>query len=124
MGLCAVICSKDERVLRILRSLLADLSIQAEFATSGGEAIECLARQKYDGIFADCDDPDGQTVLRAIRRSRHNQRSVAFVISPDGQWVAYVTDADTDGVDELYAVPITGTTPLKLNPPLVAGGSV
>lgn len=83
MGLCAVICSKDERVLRILRSLLADLSIQAEFAGSAADAIERLVRQKYDGIFADCDDPDGQTVLRAIRRSRHNQRSVAFVISPE-----------------------------------------
>lgn len=83
MGLCAVISSKDERVLRILRSLLADLSIQAEFAASGAEAVACLARQKYDAIFAECDDPEGTAVLRAIRRSRHNQRSVAFVISPD-----------------------------------------
>ncbi len=84
MGLCAVIYSKDERVLRILRSLLADLSIQAEFAANAAEAVECLAQQKYDAIFAECDNPDGTAVLRTVRRSRHNQRSVAFVISPDG----------------------------------------
>jgi CheY-like chemotaxis protein len=83
MGLCAVIYSTDERVLRILRSLLADLSIEAEFAPGSAAAIDCLRRQKYDGIFAECDDPDGIAVLRAIRRSRHNQRSVAFVIGSD-----------------------------------------
>lgn len=83
MGLCAVIYSSDERVLRILRALLADLSIEAEFAPGAAEAIDCLRRQKYDGIFAECDDSDGIAVLRAIRRSRHNQRSVAFVIGPD-----------------------------------------
>jgi len=83
MGLCAVISSKDERVLRILRSLLADLSIQAEFAASAAEAIERLAQQKYDAIFAECNNPDGVAVLRAVRPSRHNQRSVIFVISPD-----------------------------------------
>jgi len=83
MGLSAVISSKDERVLRILRSLLADLSIQAEFAASAAEAVERLAHQKYDAIFAECNDPEGVAVLRAVRRSQHNQRSVVFVISTD-----------------------------------------
>lgn len=83
MGLCAVIYSRDERVLRILRSLLADLSIEAEFAAGAEQAIKCLARQKYDAIFAESDDADGATVLRTVRRSRHNQRSVTFVISAE-----------------------------------------
>ncbi len=83
MGLCAVIYSKDERVLRILRSLLADLSIEAEFATSATAAVDRLWRRKYDAIIAECDDQEGVAVLRAIRRSRHNQRSVAFVICPE-----------------------------------------
>ena len=55
--------------------------IQAEFAASAAEAIERLAQQKYDAIFAECDNPEGTAVLRTVRRSRHNQRSVAFVIS-------------------------------------------
>jgi Tol biopolymer transport system component len=50
--------------------------------------------------------------------------SIAF--SPDGQRVAYVADQETDGVDELYSVPIGGpaSAGVKLNKPLVAGGDV
>jgi hypothetical protein len=47
-----------------------------------------------------------------------------FAISPDSHTVAFTADIDTDNTNELYAVPITGTTPLKLNPPLATGGSV
>lgn len=47
-----------------------------------------------------------------------------FQISPDSKTVAFIADIDTDDVNELYAVPITGTQPIKLNPPLVAGGGV
>ncbi len=47
-----------------------------------------------------------------------------FIISPDSRTVAFVADIDSAGVAELYAVPITGTTPIKLNPPLVAEGAV
>lgn len=50
--------------------------------------------------------------------------SPSFQISPDSRTVAFTADKDTDGVNELYAVPITGTTPIKLNPPLVANGDV
>ncbi len=47
-----------------------------------------------------------------------------FQISPDSKTVAFVADKDTDDVEELYAVPLAGGTPVKLNPPLVAGGDV
>lgn len=50
--------------------------------------------------------------------------NVNYIISPDSRTVAFAADIDTDDVDELYAVPITGTTPIKLNPPLVEGGDV
>ena len=49
---------------------------------------------------------------------------VDYIISPDSRSVAFTADIDVDDVVELYAAPITGTTPLKLNPPLVAGGEV
>jgi Tol biopolymer transport system component len=38
--------------------------------------------------------------------------------------VVYRADQDTDGVFELYSVPIDGGTVTKLNDPLVAGGNV
>lgn len=49
---------------------------------------------------------------------------VDFQISPDSRTVAFIVDKDTNDVDELYVTPITGTTPIKLNPPLVMNGDV
>ena len=45
-------------------------------------------------------------------------------ISPDGSRVLYRADQDTDEVDEIYSVPITGGAPVKLNGPLAVGGDV
>jgi Tol biopolymer transport system component len=41
-------------------------------------------------------------------------------ISPDNTTVVYRADQDTDGVTELYSVPIAGGTPVKLNQPLIS----
>lgn len=46
----------------------------------------------------------------------------SWQISPDSRYVVYVADAGASSPYELYSVPITGTTPIKLSPPLVAGG--
>lgn len=46
-------------------------------------------------------------------------------ISPDSQWVVYLADQDIDGVNELYRRAIDGSdSPIKLNGPMVDGGSV
>ncbi|MBN1832725.1 MAG: hypothetical protein JW896_11510, partial [Deltaproteobacteria bacterium] len=45
-------------------------------------------------------------------------------ISPDSSRVVYLADQDTDGVYELYSVPIGGGTVTKLNDSLVSGGDV
>ncbi len=45
-------------------------------------------------------------------------------ISPDSQYVVYVADVVVEGVNELYSAPITGSAPVKLSAPLVAGGAV
>lgn len=47
-----------------------------------------------------------------------------YAVSPNGSYVAYIADQETDGVDELYIAPIEGGTTTKLNPTLVAGGGV
>jgi Tol biopolymer transport system component len=47
-----------------------------------------------------------------------------FRVSPDSSRVVYLADQDTDNVDELYSVPLTGGSPVKLNGPLVSGGAV
>jgi Tol biopolymer transport system component len=50
---------------------------------------------------------------------------VPFQVSPDGAFVVYVADQDTDEVLELYRAPVLGgVPPVKLSGALVAGGSV
>ncbi|MDX1964274.1 MAG: hypothetical protein SFX18_14060 [Pirellulales bacterium] len=44
--------------------------------------------------------------------------------SPDGSRVLYLADQTTDDVDEIFIVPSTGGTAIKLNGPLVANGDV
>ncbi len=48
----------------------------------------------------------------------------SFSISADSSTVVYRADEDTDEISEIYAVPIDGGPPSKLNGSLVAGGAV
>lgn len=48
----------------------------------------------------------------------------SFAISADGSTVVYRADETTDNVDEIYAVPIGGGSPLHLNGSLDSGGDV
>jgi CheY-like chemotaxis protein len=81
MGLVTLIFSSDERAVRILRLLLKDLSIQVQHVVDFEKAQESLWRQKYDGIFADCEDAQGAMLLKSVRKSKHNRRSIAFALS-------------------------------------------
>ncbi len=45
-------------------------------------------------------------------------------LTPDGTRVVYLADQETNGVAELYSVPVSGGPATKLNKPLVAGGAV
>ena len=81
MGLVALIFSQDERSVRILGLLLAELDIKVEHVTDPAVAQERLWCQKYDGVFAECDDEQGDALLRSVRKSKHNRRSIAFALS-------------------------------------------
>ena len=41
-----------------------------------------------------------------------------YEVSPDGQWIAYVADQVTDGVNEFFVVGIDGGEPLQLHVPM------
>ena len=81
MELSALIFSRDERAARILKLLLFDLSIRAEVFTEFGQAENALFQQKYDGVFAECEEKLGAELLKSVQRSKHNRRSVAFALS-------------------------------------------
>jgi Tol biopolymer transport system component len=48
----------------------------------------------------------------------------SLAVSPNGSRVLYVADQQTDGLAELFMVPATGGTPVKINGPLASGGGV
>lgn len=50
--------------------------------------------------------------------------SIKYLISPDSQSVAYHADIEVDGVFHVYTIPISQTTPIRVTPDFVAGGSV
>ncbi len=54
-----------------------------------------------------------------------NRSVTSFALSPDQTRVVYLADAVTNGVLELFAVPLDGSEPAKrLNGPLPVGGNV
>jgi Tol biopolymer transport system component len=52
------------------------------------------------------------------------QRFNVFVISPDSRFVVYIAAATRTAPQELFSVALAGGMPTKLNPPLVADGTV
>ncbi|MGQ0600637.1 MAG: hypothetical protein ACT4QE_02960 [Anaerolineales bacterium] len=50
--------------------------------------------------------------------------STFYRVTSDSSRVVYVADQDTNDVDELYSVPVTGGSAIKLNTPLVMDGDV
>jgi len=81
MGLTSLIFSCDERAIKILGLLLSELDIKTEHVGTLAQAKVCLARQKYDGVFAECEAEDGAALLRSVRKSKHNLRSIVFALS-------------------------------------------
>src|SRR5512143_1659396 len=67
--------------------------------------------------------PTGWRTLTGVLPA-HTDIAYGWTISPNSRYVVFIADIDVDGRDELYSVPLTGTMPIKLNPPLVTGGLV
>lgn len=80
MELQALVLSEDSKTVRVLRRLLEELEITFEHCAQADEAMELLSRRKFDGVFADCDIEGSSQLLKAVRRSRTNQRSIVFAI--------------------------------------------
>lgn len=62
--------------------------------------------------------------IRLSGPSGHNSSVTSIIFSPDGNQVLFRGDQDAAGVWEIFAVPLTGGTPLQLNGSLVSGGDV
>lgn len=81
MSLRCLLYSDDERDVRLLRLSLGDLEIDVEHRTGIDRAKELLLQQKFDGVIADTELNGGEELLRSVRRSKHNRRSIIFALT-------------------------------------------
>jgi len=81
MSLRCLLYSDDERAVRLLRLSLSDLEIEVEPCTGLERAKELLSQQKFDGVIADTELDGGEELLRSVRRSKHNRRSIIFALT-------------------------------------------
>jgi len=68
-------------------------------------------------------EPAGWRTLTGVLPA-HADIAYGWTISPDSRYAIFIADSEVDGRSEIYSAPLTGTMPIKLNPPLVAGGQV
>ena len=52
-----VVCS-DEKIIRVLRRVLADLEIGMETCADADSAVAKLSRQRYEAVIVDCADEE------------------------------------------------------------------
>ena len=81
MGLSALILCSDDKIVRVVRRVLADLDIQAECCTDSSSALRKLTRQRFEALIVDCSDVSFQEVLRSARSAPRNGRAVAIAIA-------------------------------------------
>jgi DNA-binding response OmpR family regulator len=81
MNLDSLLISGDANLLGVLRPALENISVDVEVCAESKPGNNLLAKRKYDAVIIDCDDlPDGVDLLRALRQTQSNARSVAFAV--------------------------------------------
>ena len=81
MPLEALLLSRDDEVIRVLRRVLQDMSFGVQVCTGSVDADHQLAQHKFDAVIIDCDDVHGAVeVLTNLRRTPSNKNSMAFAI--------------------------------------------
>lgn len=81
MDLDSLLISHDAALLGVLRPTLEKISVAIEVCPDSRPGMEVLAKRKFDAVIIDCDDlQDGVTVLRDLRKTQSNSKSVAFAV--------------------------------------------
>jgi Tol biopolymer transport system component len=92
----------------------------------GGRVLYLADEETDDVVELYCVSPLGGSAIKlnSTLVGDGDVFSEGLQFSPNGNFVLYLADQDTNGVTEIYRVPATGGTPLKLNLPLGSGRSV
>lgn len=81
MSLQSLVFCSDEKIVRVLRRVLSELEIGAEYCTSTESAVHKLTRERFEAVIVDCADPAAASaVLGSARSAPCNKRAVAVAI--------------------------------------------
>jgi DNA-binding response OmpR family regulator len=81
MNLDSLLISRDAGLLGLLRPTLEKMSVNVEVCAESRRALDLLAKRKFDAVIIDCDDmQNGVAVLRDVRTTQSNSKSVAFAV--------------------------------------------
>ena len=101
----ALLLTRDQEVLRVIRRVLETVAIDLETSTSTEAARQTLARRKFDAVLVDCDDvQSGCDVIRELRKGRSNAKAIVFAITNK---VTTIKDAFELGANFVLEKPIS-----------------
>lgn len=101
----ALLLTRDQEVLRVIRRVLETVSIDLETVTSTDAARQTVERRKFDAILIDCDDvQSGCDLIRELRRGKSNAKSIVFAIT---NRVTTVKDAFAIGANFVLDKPVS-----------------
>ena len=101
----ALLLTRDQEVLRVIRRVLETVTIDMETVTSTDAARQTLNRRKFDTVLIDCDDvQSGCDVIRELRKGRSNAKAIIFAITNK---ITTVKDAFEIGANFVLEKPIS-----------------
>ncbi|HKM86697.1 MAG TPA: PilZ domain-containing protein [Terriglobales bacterium] len=105
MNLDSLLISQDATLLAVLRPALEKISVNLEVCEEPRAGNDLIAKRKFDAVIIDCDDlQNGVDLLKALRHTQSNTRSVAFAVV-NGKTTTQ--DAFTCGANFVLQKPLT-----------------
>ncbi len=81
MNLDSLLISQDATLLDVLRPALEKVSVNLEVCAEPRAGTDLMRKRKFDAVIIDCDDlQNGVYLLKALRQTQSNSRSVAFAV--------------------------------------------
>jgi DNA-binding response OmpR family regulator len=81
MNLDSLLISRDAALLGVLRPALEKISVDVQVCAGAQLGGDLLAKRKFDAVIIDCDDlHNGFELMRGLRQTQSNARSVAFAV--------------------------------------------
>jgi CheY-like chemotaxis protein len=81
MNLDSLLVSRDADLLGVLRPVLEKISVNVQVSAESQSGNDMLTKRKFDAVIIDCDDlHNGFDLLRSLRQTESNAKSVAFAV--------------------------------------------